>query len=129
MHICLPPHLKQQQFKENNSKGFLFRRRSNCIRNENVKIKKQSVLTKPLSYYKNTLYGRDDRIRTCEISRSQSERDTKLRHIPIFNFWGVFNVCGILCGRCHFWQFFRKSHKPKIRSVKGVLEVLGKSPE
>ena len=73
--------------------------------------------------------GRDDRIRTCEISRSQSERDTKLRHIPIFNFRGIFNVCGILCGRCHFWRFFRKSHKPKIRIVKGVFEVLGKSPE
>ena len=31
------------------------------VRNENVKIKKQSVLTKLLSYYKNTLYGRGDR--------------------------------------------------------------------
>ena len=35
--------------------------RSNCIGNENVKIKKQSVLTKPLGYYKNTLYGPSDR--------------------------------------------------------------------
>lgn len=37
------------------------------VRNENVKIKKQSVLTKLLSYYKNTLYGRSDRVRTCGI--------------------------------------------------------------
>ncbi len=94
-----------------------------------MKIKKQSVLTKPLGYYKNTLYGRDDRIRTCEISRSQSERDTKLRHIPIFNFVVFSTSVGYYVVVAVFDGFFRKSHKPKIRSVKGVFEVLEKSPE
>ena len=49
-------------------------------------------------------FGRGDRIRTCEISWSQTKRDTKLRHTPMAFSCGC--RCGQTCGQRRFLNGF-----------------------
>ena len=50
------------------------------------------------------ILGRGDRIRTCEISWSQTKRDTKLRHTPMAFLYG--RRCGQTCGQRRFFDGF-----------------------